>query len=132
MKQHIISFWACNCLEDAVSGSGRAGLSSSHLPRPNTEYVRSLQPKAEPKLPGASFRNAEENFEDLPLDACSDEALQEARRWQRFLHNDDEHIKAPPGPGRVGGVNHQKAPQQELASDVSIEALHISSGTSSS
>eukprot|EP00439_Symbiodinium_sp_Y106_P012267 s3937_g1.t2 len=39
----------------------------------------------------------QENFEDLPLDACSDEALQEARRWQRFLHNDDEHIKVVRG-----------------------------------
>ncbi|CAE6912022.1 unnamed protein product [Symbiodinium sp. CCMP2592] len=39
----------------------------------------------------------QENFEDLPADACSDEALQEARRWQRFLHNDDEHIKVVRG-----------------------------------
>ncbi|CAE7906626.1 unnamed protein product, partial [Symbiodinium microadriaticum] len=39
----------------------------------------------------------QENFEDLPVDACSDEALQEARRWQRFLHNDDEHIKVVRG-----------------------------------
>ena len=35
----------------------------------------------------------EENFEDLPSDACTDAALLEAKRWQRFLHDDDEHIK---------------------------------------
>ncbi|CAE7633225.1 unnamed protein product [Symbiodinium pilosum] len=39
----------------------------------------------------------QENFEDLPSEACSEEALQEAKRWQRFLHDDDEHIKVVRG-----------------------------------
>eukprot|EP00435_Cladocopium_sp_Y103_P043659 s2194_g12.t1 len=39
----------------------------------------------------------QENFEDLTEDQCSDESLRRAQLWQRFLHNDDEHIKVVRG-----------------------------------
>ncbi|CAK9043453.1 unnamed protein product [Durusdinium trenchii] len=39
----------------------------------------------------------QENFEDLTPEQCSEENLRHAQEWQRFLHNDDEHIKVVRG-----------------------------------
>ncbi|CAJ1406630.1 unnamed protein product [Effrenium voratum] len=59
------------------------------------QIYQDLQMKAEDRRFFAGL--LQENFEDLTQEDCSAESLRKAQDWQRFLHNDDEHIKVVRG-----------------------------------